>query len=50
MKPNGLDRAEVTALVARTIQDIEESDDEQRAALLVALICAAWGSSPAQYQ
>jgi hypothetical protein len=50
VKPNGLDLAELTALVARTIRDIEESDDEQRRALLVALVCAAWGSSPGQDQ
>ncbi len=50
MEPNGLDPASVAALVVRTIDDIEQSTDEQRDALLFDLLCAAWGSEPAQNQ
>jgi hypothetical protein len=34
MEPNGLNPASATALVVRTIRDIEQSTDEQRDALL----------------
>jgi len=50
MEPNGLDPASTAALVVRTIEDIEESTDEERDALLFDLICAAWGSPLAQSQ
>ena len=38
------------ALVVRVIDDIDESDEEQRNALLSDLFCAAWGSIRAQNQ
>ena len=43
MEPNSLDPADNNALVVRTIHDIEQSIDEQRDALLLELLCAAWG-------
>lgn len=46
--PPGLEPAE--ALVVRAIDDIDESDDEMRDALLCDLLCAAWGSILAQNQ
>ena len=52
MEPDGgpLDRNAAAALVARVIDDIDESHDEQRDALLCDLLCAAWGSICAQNQ
>jgi hypothetical protein len=50
MEPNRLDRATANALVVRTIHAIDQSTDEQRDALLLDLLCAAWGSPPAQNQ
>jgi len=32
------------------IDDIDQSSDEQRDALLLDLVCAAWGNLPAQNQ
>ncbi len=49
MEPNGLDPV-CAALVVRVIDDIDQSTDEQRDALLHDLLCAAWGSLPAQSQ
>ncbi len=45
-----LDPHGVAALVVRVIDDIDESDDERRDALLCDLLCAAWGSILAQNQ
>lgn len=52
MEPNGwpLDSLSAAALVARVIDDIDETSDEQRDALLSELLCAAWGSLWAQNQ
>lgn len=44
------DPAAVAELVLRAIEDIDASDDEQRDALLAALLCAGWGSVLAQWQ
>ncbi len=44
------DPGSADALVVRVIDDIEESDDERREALLCDLLCAAWGSVVAQNQ
>ncbi len=41
---------DTTALVLRVIDDIDESDDELRDALLSDFLCAAWGSVRAQNQ
>ena len=38
------------ALVLRAIDDIDESSEEDREALLSALLCAAWGPDWAQNQ
>jgi hypothetical protein len=45
-----LDAVSAAMLVVRAIDDIEQSSDEQRAALLSALLCAAGGSPWAQNQ
>ncbi len=45
-----LDSASAAALVVRTIDDIDERSDEQRDALLSALLCAAWPGPRAQDQ
>src|SRR5262249_27900775 len=45
-----LDPITAAALVARTIDDIDASTEEQRDALLSDLLCAAWGSVRAQNQ
>ena len=50
MKPNGLDPTSAAALVVRAIDAIDKSSDEQRDALLMDLLCAAWGSPQAQDQ
>jgi hypothetical protein len=52
LEPNrwSLDPVHAAALVTRVIDDIDESDDEQRVALLSDLLCAAWGSICAQNQ
>ena len=52
MEPDGrpLDRKAAAALVVRVIDDIDQSDDEQRVALLCDLLCAAWGCISAQNQ
>jgi len=50
MEPNGLDPTSSAALVLRVVDDIDESSEEQRDALLVELLCAAWGAPPAQNQ
>ncbi len=39
-----LDPILVAALVMRAIDDIDESTEEEREALLSALLCAAWGN------
>jgi len=51
MKPKSrpLDPLSV-ALVVSLIEDIHSSSEEQRDALLSALLCAAWGSDSAQKQ
>ena len=45
-----LDRIRAAALVARAIDDIDASTEEQSEALLSDLLCAAWGSIQAQNQ
>ena len=50
MEPNDLDPVSAAALVVRVIDDIDQSSDEQRDALLFDLLCVAWGSPPAQNQ
>lgn len=45
-----LDPLSAAMLVARAIDDIDQSSDEQRAALLSGLSCAAWGKQWAQNQ
>lgn len=51
MEPsNWPDPTATAALVARTIDDIEESNEEERNNLLSDLLCAAWGSILAQNQ
>jgi hypothetical protein len=52
MEPNDwpLDSVTAAALVARVIDDIDESGEEQRDTLLCELLCAAWGSLWAQNQ
>ena len=50
MDPYGLDPLSAAALVVRVIDDVDQSSDEQRDALLADLFCAAWGSEPAQNQ
>jgi hypothetical protein len=45
-----LDPITAAALVARTIDDVDASTEEQREALLCDLLCAAWGSIWAQNQ
>jgi len=52
MESNGwpLDSVSAAALVLRVIDDIQQSNDEQRDALLCELLCAAWGSLWAQNQ
>ncbi len=52
MEPNDwpLDSASAAALVARAIDDIDESSEEDQCTLLSELLCAAWGSLWAQNQ
>ena len=52
MEPNDLplDAVSAMALVARVIDDIDQSSEEQRDTLLCELLCAAWGSVRAQNQ
>jgi hypothetical protein len=50
MEPNGLDPVSAAALVVRLIEDIDQRSDEQLDAVLSDLLCAAWGSPPAQNQ
>ena len=51
MEPNSSPFDPISAeLVVRVIDDIDESDNEQRDALLCDLLCAAWGSVQAQNQ
>jgi hypothetical protein len=52
MEPNDWppDPEPAEALVLRVIEDIDESDDELRDALLCDLLCAAWGNILAQNQ
>jgi hypothetical protein len=45
-----LDPESSAALVVRAIDDIDESEEEQRNTLLSDLLCAAWGSIRAQNQ
>jgi hypothetical protein len=45
-----LDPIAAAALVVRAIDDIDESSEEDRDALLSDLLCAAWGSIWAQNQ
>jgi hypothetical protein len=45
-----LDPATVASVVIRTIDEIDESTEEQRDELLCALLCAAWGDLHAQNQ
>jgi hypothetical protein len=45
-----LDRASAAELVARIVDDIDASDDEQRDVLLADLLCAAWATVQAQTQ
>jgi hypothetical protein len=44
------DAVTTAVLVMSAIDDIDQSSDEQRGALLSALLCAAWGSVWAQNQ
>jgi hypothetical protein len=44
------DPGSADALVVRVIDDIDDSNDELRDALLCDLLCAAWGSILAQNQ
>lgn len=48
--PPPLDPDSAAALVVRVIDDIDESNEEQRNALLSDLLCAAWGSIRGQNQ
>lgn len=52
MEPNSwpVDPVSAAALVLRVIDEIDASDDEERDALLSALLCAAWGNAWAQNQ
>jgi hypothetical protein len=50
MEPNGLDPTSSVELVLRVVEDIDESTEEQRDALLVDLLYVAWGTPPAQNQ
>jgi len=52
MEPNDrpLDSISAAALVARAIDDIDESSEEDQCVLLSELLCAAWGSLWAQNQ
>jgi hypothetical protein len=52
MKPKDwpLDPTSAAMLVARVIDDVDESSDEDRDTLLSELLCAAWGSVWAQNQ
>ncbi len=52
MEPNPwpLDSVSATALVMRVVDDIDQSNEEQRDLLLCELLCAAWGSLWAQNQ
>jgi len=45
-----LDTLSAATLAVRAIDDIDQSSDEQRAALLSGLLCAAWGKQWAQNQ
>ncbi len=50
MEPNGwpLDPKAIATIVIEAIDDIDTRDDEQRYALLDALLCAAWPTHLAQ--
>jgi hypothetical protein len=50
VEPNGLDPLSVASLVVRAIDDIDQRSDEQDDALLLDLLCAAWGNSRARNQ
>jgi len=50
MEPNGLDPTSSALLVLRVVEDIDDSSEEQRDALLADLLCAAWGPPPALNQ
>jgi hypothetical protein len=50
MEPNGWDPGGAAALVVRVIDDIDQSSEEQRDALLRDLLYAAWGRLLAQNQ
>jgi len=52
MEPNiwPLDPLSIAALVARTIDNIDSSTEEDRDDLLANMLCAAWGSILAQNQ
>ncbi len=43
-EPQPLDPIQTAALVMRTVDDIDESTEDDREALLSALVCAAWGN------
>jgi len=45
-----LDAVSAAMLVVRAVDDIDQSNDEQRGALLSDLLCGAWGSPSAQNQ
>jgi hypothetical protein len=44
------DELAATALVVRTVRDIESATDESRDLLLGDLLCAAWPTRQAQFQ
>jgi hypothetical protein len=44
------DPASAAAVVVRALEDIDGSDEEHRNALLMDLLCAAWGSVWARRQ
>lgn len=50
IEPNGLDPMGVAALVARTIDEIDQASEEERDMLLRDLLLASWGSLLAQSQ
>ena len=50
MEPYGLDPVALGAVVARAIDEIDNSSDAQREALLAELLCTAWGRAGAENQ
>ncbi len=52
MEPSSwpIDPVSAAARVGRAIDDIDEQSDDERATLLAALMCAAWGNIWAQWQ